>query len=180
MKQRILAWLLAAALCVMSVCPALAVGEPPKNSVSASDQAEAETAGHDDGELVEVIVALEGDPLLLTGGGDAAHDELLAEQEAVLEQISGLTGEDESIEARHYVTAVNAMSLTLPWGIADQVEQLDGVAQVYAAARFSPAESTQAVQTVEQTIFAGGMVVRRSGYSNCRHRHRLGFGASCL
>ena len=158
MKQRILAWLLAAALCVMSVCPALAVGEPPKNSVSASDQAEAETAGHDDSELVEVIVTLEGDPLLLAGGGDAAHDELLAEQEAVLEQISGLTGEDESIEARHYVTAVNAMSLTLPWGIADQVEQLDGVAQVYAAARFSPAESTQAVQTVEQTIFAGGMV----------------------
>ena len=90
MKQRILAWLLAAALCVMSVCPALAVGEPPKNSVSASDQAEAETAGHDDSELVEVIVALEGDPLLLTGGGDAAHAELLAEQEAVLEQISGI------------------------------------------------------------------------------------------
>ena len=29
---------------------------------------------------------------------------------------------------------------------------------MYAAARFSPAESTQAVQTVEQTIFAGGMV----------------------
>lgn len=125
---------------------------------------------------------------MLTGGGDAAHDELLAEQEAVLEQISGLTGEDESIEARHYVTAVNAMSLTLPWGIADQVEQLDGVARVYAAARFSPAESTQAVQTDEQTILPGhgecrdslGPGVTTSGYSNCRHRHRLGFGASCL
>lgn len=158
MKNRILAWLLAAAVCVTAVSPALAMDRQVEQDTEGLSQMAGQDAGHDSGELVEVIVELEGDPLLLTGGDEEDRAALLAEQEAVLDQISALTGEDEGAEARHYVTAVNALSLVLPWGVTDQVEELDGVARVSAAARFAPAESTQTAQTAEQTIFAGGMV----------------------
>ncbi len=158
MKNRILAWLLAAALCVTAVSPAQAAGGQTEQDTEGSSQTSAQINGYEDSELVEVIVELEGDPLLLRGGDEADRIALLAGQEAVLDQISALTGEDESAEARHYVTAVNAMSLVLPWGVTDQVEELDGVSRVYTAARFTPVENTQTTQAAEQTIFAGGMV----------------------
>lgn len=158
MNKRVLAWLLAAALCMTAVSPALAVDGRSGEKSEGTAQTITQAAGYEDSELVEVIVELEGEPLLLTGGDEKDRGRLLSEQEAVLSQISELTGEDESAGARHYVTAVNAMSLMLPWGMTEKVEKLGGVARVYAAARFTPSESTQTARMPEQTIFAGGMV----------------------
>lgn len=155
MMRKIAAFLTAAALLAGAVPWAGAAGTAADRTVhSAGKQGEtAASAEHGgaSGALAEVIVELTGAPAIAAPeeARGARKSEIFAEQETVLGEIAVLTGADSVTAEYRFFMTVNALAVTVPYDMLEEIRALPGVAEAYVAERFAAPESVGTTCTAE-------------------------------
>lgn len=146
MKRRILSLLVAWALVLSAVSPALAGAEEAGFDAPAGES----------GGRLELIVELEGEPLLLAG--QAQRERLEEEQDSLLEQIRALDGGGQTELSGRCVMTLNALVLRAPASLKEKIEALDGVERVTTAALFEAPEELSMGRTESFGSGAAGVM----------------------